>query len=470
MDRQTIDNYLDSIINTMNDGLIVISPDGKIRMVNQAFEDLTGYQAAEVIDQPCTLLSCDACELAIKSGEGQFWWCALFDPTNEGMKRCRCNYRRKDGTHVPVLKNASVLRDEHGLPLGAVETLTDISELDRLDQEVILLSRHLDSVGDFMGLVGKSPVMEEVYQLIRKAGRSEAPVAIYGESGTGKELVARAIHQIGGRREGPFVQLSCAALNESLLESELFGHARGAFTGAHRDRIGRFEAANGGDLFLDEVGDIPLTTQVKLLRVLESQIFERVGDHQPIKVDVRIITATNRSLEAMIAERSFREDLFFRINVIPIHLPPLRDRLEDLPALVNVFIGRLTEQTGKKITRLSGPAMDLLMNHAWPGNVRELKGVLEYAFVVAEEGLIRPEHLPPKLTGAPATQAPAQPGPTPTTSGGSLSEKEVLVKALEQANGSQTEAAKLLGVSRATVYNRMRKHGVALDKRIKTGS
>ena len=253
MQWKNLNAEMESIFNTMNDGLIFIAPDGTIMMVNRAFETMTGYGSDEVIGRECTLLACDACELAIKSGEGRTWWCALFDPDHEGIKRCRCNYKKKDGTYIPVLKNASVLHDDQGIPLGAVETLTDISELDRLDQEVAQLSRQLDTVDGFCGIVGTSPAMQKVFEVIKKAAASDAPVIIYGESGTGKELVARAIHQTGGRRDKPYVQLSCAALNESLLESELFGHTKGAFTGAYRHRIGRFEAANGGDIFLDEI-------------------------------------------------------------------------------------------------------------------------------------------------------------------------------------------------------------------------
>jgi two-component system response regulator HydG len=464
MDSRDLNRHMESIFNTMNDGLIVIAPDGTILMVNQAFERLTGYSSAEVTGQPCTLLDCDACELAIRSQEDKIWWCALFHPDYGGMKRCRCNYRRKDGVRIPVLKNASVLRDSQGVPLGAVETLTDISEIDRLDKEVVQLSRQLDSLDGFYGIIGVSPAMQLIFDVIHKAALSEAPVIIYGESGTGKELVAQAIHRAGPRKEGPFVQVNCAALNESLLESELFGHAKGAFTGAYRHRIGRFEAANGGDIFLDEIGDIPLSTQVKLLRTLETKSFERVGDNLPVNVDVRVITATNQDLERMISQGNFREDLFYRINVIPIHLPPLRQRLEDIPVLVNHFVARLHEKTGKDIVGLSGECLDLFLQYGWPGNVRELKGVLEYAFVIAEAGSITPQHLPPKLSGGRLSPQIEAAPPPPKQEGGGLSEREALVEALRRSRGNQTKAAALLGVNRVTVYNRMRKYGIELKR------
>jgi transcriptional regulator with GAF, ATPase, and Fis domain len=230
---------------------------------------------------------------------------------------------------------------------------------------------------------------------------------------------------------------------------------QGAFTGAYRHRIGRFEAAHEGDLFLDEIADIPTATQVKLLRVLETKQFERVGDHRPISVDVRIITATNKDLREMIDSKRFREDLFFRINVIPIHLPPLRERLEDVPMLVSAFTERLRERTGKRITGLSPEAMDRFMSYSWPGNVRELKSALEYAFVIAEKGTIGLEQLPHPLV--------SDPGRSPSGSK-ELQEKVALIGALRQSNGNQSEAARILGVNRVTVWNRMRKHGIDLRK------
>jgi two-component system, NtrC family, response regulator HydG len=451
MNTEEINRYLKDIIGTMSEGLLLVAPDGTMLMVNKAFEDLTGYKAEELVGRPCTLLSCDACETTlVKDGDS---WCSLFQ---EGqVSRKQCSIIKKDGSCVPVLKNASLLKDDEGLPLGAVETLTDISEVERLDQEVHHLSHQLEIKNGFHGIVGSSPVMQKVYQVVQKAALSDAPVIIYGESGTGKELVARAIHLMGRRKDAPFVQLNCAALNEALLESELFGHIKGAFTGAYRHRIGRFEAAHEGDLFLDEIADIPLATQVKLLRVLETKQFERVGDHHPVSVDVRIITATNKDLQEMIGSKRFREDLFFRINVIPIHLPPLRERLEDVPLLVNVFAARLRERTGKRITGLSPEAMERFMSYSWPGNVRELRSVLEYAFVIAERGTIGLEQLPHPLISEPSRR-PASPKES--------EEKIALVEALRKSSGNQSEAARILGVNRVTVWNRMRKHGIDLRK------
>ena len=268
-------------------------------------------------------------------------------------------------------------------------------------------------------------------------------------------MVARAIHDVGQRRNNPFIQVNCTALNENLLESELFGHVRGAYTGADRTRIGRFEAAHKGTIFLDEIGDIPLSTQIKLLRVLEENKIERVGDHRTIPTDVRIITATNKNLEKLVHEGLFREDLFFRINVFPIHCPKLVDRRDDIPLIVANFIRQNAFSSGKQITGVSPDVMELLMNHSWTGNVRELRNTIEYAFVLCPGGWIDRKHLPPKLTvkrGSASVNLVMNPD--------NDREKEKLIQALRKSGGSRTETAKLLGVSRVTVWKRIKKYGI----------
>ncbi|WP_246804139.1 sigma-54 interaction domain-containing protein [Desulfosarcina cetonica] len=396
-----INLHWERVINTMSEALLIISQEGRILSVNRSFEEMTGYLSNEVCGQPCTLLECQACEMALNNtGDG---WCKLFAPDQPEMRRCRCAIRKKDGTYLPALKNASVLKDEDGTMLGAVETLTDLSEIDRLDRKVATLSRQLDENSGYGGIIGGSDEMKSVFALIEKAAQSDAPIIIFGESGTGKELVARAIHEQGNRRREPYVQLNCAALNEALLESELFGHVKGSFTGAFRDRTGRFEAAHKGDLFLDEIGDIPLSIQIKLLRVLETRQFERVGENRPVAVDVRIITATNRNLLELIDQKRFREDLYFRINVIPIHLPPLRKRRTDIPVLANNFIHLLKLRTDKPIRGLTREALNRFMDYRWPGNVREMKSALEYAFTVSDKETIDVDHLPPRCWPNPAS-------------------------------------------------------------------
>jgi transcriptional regulator with GAF, ATPase, and Fis domain len=404
--------------------------------------------------------------------EGRAHWCKLFDERAE--HRRRCHVIRKDGSAVPVLKNASLLMAD-GEPVASVETLTDLSELVERERTIRELSRRLENGHGFHGLLGDSPPMRRVFRLLERAADSDAPVLILGESGTGKELAAKAIHDLGPRSAGPFIQLNCAALNESLLESELFGHVRGAFTGAVRHRTGRFEAAHHGDIFLDEIGDVPLGLQVKLLRVLETKTLERVGDHRPVHVDVRIISATNQDLARLVREGRFREDLLFRINVIPIHLPPLRERSEDVALLCDHFLAALREKSGKDVAGFTPEALALLRAHDWPGNVRELRSALEYAFVLVDSGRIHPEHLPPSIGASacpplpaspPAPAQPPSPIPSPAPFGGretrAETERRELVAALRRAGGNQSEAARLLGVHRGTVINRMRKYGIDL--------
>ena len=458
MDEFIADKYWGRVVDTMNDALLIISNEGVILSVNRSFEEMTGYTATEAVGQRCTLLECNACELIIN--HNRTGWCKLFEPNHKGVRRCRCEIIRKDGTRLPALKNASVLYDEDGTQLGAVETLTDISEIDRLDRKVELLTRQLDETDGYCGLIGLSSEMKKVYGIIEKAAKSDAPVIIFGESGTGKELVARAIHERGYRKEGPYVQVNCAALNESLLESELFGHVKGSFTGAFRDRKGRFETAHKGDLFLDEIGDIPLSIQIKLLRVLENKQFERVGDDRSIAVDVRIITATNSNLIELISQNKFREDLYFRINVLPIHLPPLRQRKEDIPLLVETFMRRLNKKTRKNILGVQRGAMNALLEYHWPGNVRELKSILHYAFTIAEHGPITCDHLPPQFMGHIELDE-----DKPSLLGvKDAKEKKSLLEALKEAGGNQTRAAKMLGVNRVTVWNRMRKYGIDIKR------
>ena len=449
------------IVDTINDGLMFIGPDGSILMVNKAFETLTGYTAKKAMGMSCDMLGCDACEKTLQTHKESIW-CKLFEKGQRDMKKCRCLIKRKDGSFLPVLKNASVLWDENKKALGVVETLTDISEIVRLDEKVHILSRQCNRENDFWGIVGKSPEMQRLFEMIRKAAESNAPVIILGETGTGKELVANAVHLCSSRKNEPFIQLSCAALNEAVLESELFGHVKGAFTGAYNNRIGRFEAANRGDFFLDEIGDIPLSIQTKLLRVLESGQFERVGDISPIKVDVRIITATNKDLEELIEEKKFRQDLFFRINVIPIHLPPLRDRTEDIPLLINSFINSLNIKTGKNIQGLSHDAMELFMDYNWPGNIRELKNAMEYAYVTTDGTTIQLDNLSQRINAPPKTSVP--PAIALTKDNAFSNEKLQLINALKQTNGNQTKAAKILNINRVTVWNRMRKYGIDLKK------
>jgi two-component system response regulator HydG len=456
--EQELNTYWKTVVNTIQDGLMVVDQAGMIVSVNHALETITGYSRKDLVGRPCSALNCDVCEIA-RDRQGEHW-CALF--RTGSLKMRRCALLRKDGRYIHVLKNASLLRDSNGEVMGAVETLTDVTELVQKDHQIHEFQRQLRSEDGFCGMVGASPPMQRVFHLITNATESDAPVIVFGESGTGKELVARAIHSMGTRKRKPFVTVNCAALSESLLESELFGHVKGAYTGAYRSREGRFESAQGGDIFLDEIGDLPLSTQVKLLRVLEEKVIERVGDNKPIRVDVRIISATNKDLKALVDKGTFRDDLYFRINVIPIRLPPLRERREDIPLLADAFFKRAQLKSSKSIRGVSNEAMSLLMSYDWPGNVRELRSALEYAFVTCHGSLIQSSHLPPNISRGQERRS----RPQRLAAGAADIQKRELVNALRKAGGNQSEAARMLGVSRVTVWNRMKKLNIDLRRTV----
>jgi len=452
--------YWKTIVDTMADGLMVVDSEGVIISINKALETITGYSKDELVGQSCAILDCDTCFGA--RAEGHDKYCALF---KEGhVTRRKCTLRKKDGKPLYVHKNAAVLKDSDGRVLGGVETLTDLTEVVTKEQVISRLRRELSGEDGFHGILGRSSAMLQVFDLISSSAQSEAPVIIYGDSGTGKELVASAIHKLGPRRKAPFIKVNCAALSESLLESELFGHVKGAFTGADRTRLGRFEAANGGDIFLDEIGDLPLSTQVKLLRVLQEKEIEKVGDHRPISIDVRILAATNKDLHRLMEEGRFRQDLYYRIGVIPIILPPLWERREDIPLLVETFINRIRLKTDKPITGMSKDALDLLLRYDWPGNVRELINVIEYAFVLCHEDEIMPNHLPARVTGE---QSRVTPKRRMAQSHTDYEERKRILEALESTGGNQSKAAEILGISRVTLWKRLKAFDIQVDRKVR---
>lgn len=448
--------YWKTVIDSISDGLMIVEPQGTIIAVNKAMEGITGYSKYELLGQSCMILDCDVCPSVRARGKDKY--CALFKQGR--ISRHKISLRKKDGTLTYVYKNAVVLRDSTGSVIGGVGTFTDLSEMVAKDQVITRLRRELSGEDGFHGILGKSSAMRKVFDLISSAAQSEAPVIIYGESGTGKELVASVIHKLGSRGKGPFIKVNCAALSESLLESELFGHVKGAFTGADRTRVGRFEAANGGDIFLDEIGDLPLSTQVKLLRVLQEKEIEKVGDHHPISIDVRILAATNKDLNLLMEEGRFRQDLYYRIGVIPIYLPPVRERGEDIPLLVETFINRMRLKTDKVIDAMSREALDLLIDYDWPGNVRELVNAIEYAFVLCHEGEIMPHHLPEQLSHSPSRQRRPPQAEWQLSAAG---QRERVIEALAAAGGRRAEAARILGIGRTTLWKRMKKYGIQLD-------
>lgn len=432
------------IFETMHDGLMIIDKDRIIRFFNRAAEKITGFQREEVIGKPCTTLDTDTCAELVNSDSEQL--CDLFKKGKVCDRRCRM--RSKDGKPVYLLKSAELLKDKNGEVIGAVETIADITTLylKELELEEIKQEIRLDSW--FMGILGQSEPMQTLYEQIRNAAMSETPVLICGESGTGKDLVANAIHKMSRRKDGPLVKLNCAALSPYLLESELFGHQKGAFTGAHNDREGRFEAADGGTFFLDEIGDMPLEMQAKLLRVLEEKVVERVGEHRLRPVDIRLVSATHKSLERLIEEKLFREDLFYRVNSIFIRTPPLRERKTDIPLLVAHYLKKISLVNNKKIRQITPPALELLVNYRWPGNVRHLINALEHCAITCKSESIEISDLPDYIF-----REKVSPQAVKGQNG-----KELVQAALELHQGNRTQAAKELGISRVTLWKRIKEY------------
>jgi two-component system response regulator HydG len=343
------------------------------------------------------------------------------------------------------------------LDINELRTVADkVSQTQRLARSNLELQRQLNERFGFEGVVGNSPLMHAVVARLRQIAPTSATVLITGESGTGKELVAKALHNNSPRRYKPFVPLNCAALSENILESELFGHIRGAFTGADRERKGWFEHANGGTLFLDEVGDIPLSTQVKLLRALESGEIVRVGTNEPVKVNVRLISATNRDLNEAIAAGAFRQDLFHRLKVISVKLPPLRQRREDIPLLIDFFLKEYTASHGKTVTSITPAARKVLMAHSWPGNVRELKNAIESLVVIDSDGVLDVDDLTEELQAVSPTGEVVA-GGSSSLVGHSLEEIEkYYVETLKMTSGNREEAARILGIGERTLYRKLK--------------
>jgi PAS domain S-box-containing protein len=454
--------FLNQVFDSMAEGVFTLDGRGRISSWNPAMEHISGYGAEEVLGQPCAFLNFNRCFGKICPTNTDE--CGIFKHGRTEVTECFL--RHKSGRNVPVIKNARAVRDEHGVTIGGVETVTDLTELNEARIKAEEAMRRLNEIHQFHNIIGKSHAMQEVFAAIKASAASEAAILIQGESGTGKELVAGAIHYHSERSAKPLVTVNCSALSESLLESELFGHIKGAFTGAYRDRMGRFEEADGGTIFLDEIAEISPLIQVKLLRVLQEFEIERVGESKRRKIDIRLITATHQDLYKRVSQGLFRDDLYYRLKVFPINIAPLRHRKEDIPLLANHFIHRYNQKTGMKIQSITQNAMRVIMDYEWPGNVRELENAIEHAFVLSSQNRIDVFDLPVEVR-----QTGYHPAPylnnSLSKSRTKLSEKltrEKLIEVLDESGWNKAEAARRLGLNRTVVWRYMKKWDIPLKK------
>ena len=436
--------WLRSILESLPVGVITLDRKWRITSFNRAAEDITGFLQGQVIGWPCyELFKTPVCRDDCPMERALTCSMAVYDREVTFVNRLH--------RQVTVLVNATPLYDANGTVIGGVETLRDVSALAWMKQE-------LKQRGDYSNIVGKSGVMQDVFRRMEDVSKTNTTVLILGESGTGKELVARAIHFNSDRASMPFVSVNCSALPEGILESELFGHVKGSFTGAIKDKAGRFELANRGSLFLDEIGELTQAIQVKLLRVLEEREFQRVGDTRTLSVDIRLIAATNKDLHQEVKKGTFRDDLYYRLNVYPIDLPPLRDRTEDVPMLIHHFLEKFNHHMGKRIRGITGQAMDALFAYPWPGNVRELENAIEHAFVHTHKVLIQAEDLPKQIMNYSGYSEEIQPGARSEAMGDY--ERRLIFRTLEESHWRRGLASKRLGISPVTLWRKMKKYGI----------
>jgi two-component system, NtrC family, response regulator HydG len=453
-------HVLGRIIDSMADGVFTMDSQGKISSWNQSMERISGYTEKEALGKRCDLLHCshcfgDNCRSDIKQ-------CRIFEQEHAEVKECQL--RHKDGHDVPVIKNASVVKDEGGNILGVVETVTDVTELNQARRRAEQAALRLGEIHRLDNIIGKSQAIRDVFTAIKAAADSDATVILQGESGTGKELVAGAIHFNSTRRERPLVTVNCSALAESLLESELFGHVKGAYTGALRDRIGRFEETDGGTIFLDEIGELSPFIQVKLLRVLQEREIERVGESRKRKIDIRVITATHQNIYKLVSEGRFREDLYYRLKVFPITIPPLRQRKEDIPLLVSHFIRVMNKKTAKEVVDTSRNVMRILMDYSWPGNVRELENAIEHAFVLCKSDRLEVKDLPIEIRQPGRSLLPEYNETTGRPAKSIDLSQDKLLDLLADCAWNKAEVARRVGLSRTAIWKYMKKWNIPLQR------
>jgi PAS domain S-box-containing protein len=437
----TIPNTTDIILDSINEGVFTVDADWRITSFNAAAERITGVRRDEALGRRCfEVFHANICENA----------CALKKTMSDRKPIFNATAHIVDhaGRRVPIRLSTALLRDEQDRVIGGVETFQDLSQVEELKKE--LRARH-----SFQDIIGRSQAMMRLFEIVPRIAESSSTVLIEGASGTGKELFARAIHNLSPRKHKRFVVTNCGALPDTLLESELFGYKAGAFTDAKRDKPGRFAIADGGSIFLDEIGDVSPAMQVRLLRVLQERLVEPLGGIEPIKVNVRVVAATNKNLSELVKAGTFREDLYYRIRVIHLQLPTLGERREDIPLLVDHLIGRFNRLQGKDVAGVSDEVMARLMDHEFPGNVRELENIIEQAFVLCRGGLIELSHLPPELRLFGTLGISEDQNMTL-----SAMEKHLLVLALKRYSGNRKKAATHLGIDTSTLFRKMRAYKI----------
>lgn len=427
----------DPILDSINEGVFTVDPAWRITAFNRAAERITGVGRQDALGRPCCeVFRASICEHA----------CALkrtFD-TGKPVINATANIVSAAGERIPIRISTALLKGKNGVAMGGVETFQDLRRVEQLRKE-------LESRYTFEDIVGRSPVMRRLFEVLPKIAESNSTVLIEGSSGTGKELFARAIHNLSMRKKKRFVAVNCGALPDTLLESELFGYKAGAFTDARRDKPGRFALADGGTIFLDEIGDVSPAMQTRLLRVLQEHWIEPLGAVEPAKVDVRVVAATNKDLAELVRNGQFREDLFYRIHVIHLKIPALRERREDIPLLVDHLIAKFNHLQEKDIAGVSKDVLARLMEHDYPGNVRELENIVEQAFVLCRDGMIEAHHLPPELRPSNLQSG--------TLDGGMslrVMEKHMIEAALGRSGGNRQRAAHDLGINPSTLYRKLK--------------
>ncbi|MDO9566395.1 MAG: sigma 54-interacting transcriptional regulator [Candidatus Desulfaltia sp.] len=436
--------FLYTVLESLTEGVFTVDKDWNITSFNRAAEKITGISRQEAIAKKCwEIFHASIC----KRG------CALKKTinTDSSVLDMKINIKNKQDRTIPVSISTAVLKDWQGKVIGGVETFRDLSAIESLKKEIA-------QQYTFKDIIGKNHKMQDLFKMLPDIAQSNSTVLIQGASGTGKELFARAIHDLSPRKKKPFVVVNCGALPDTLLESELFGYVKGAFTDAKQDKYGRFSLANGGTLFLDEIGDISPSIQVKLLRVLQDSTYEPLGSNITLRTNARIITATNRDLLELIRKERFRDDMYYRISVIRIDLPLLSERMDDIPLLVDHFIKKFNTLTGKKISNVSNEVMEKFMNHDFPGNIRELENIIEHAFVLCREDILELKHLPKSME---SYQREKSPSPS------SLSEKtlqeteaELIKQTLQKYYGHRGWTARELGIHKTTLWRKMKKYGL----------